>query len=204
MTVAVFITMATFLPSLIEAGSLEPTDSPGPTMKTLNEIPPTWSQKLDSTNGSTTLGRAGCGSSRFECIWYEGSPISIPQAVLDKETGLVWERSPSSDGLEWNSACVTCIVKKVGGRFGWRLPNIQELFSLFDDTTDDHLPEGHPFINISLGFWSSSTIDSEDVGQALALGFNSSGSPFAILPKYYDNIGSWCVRGGNGYDNLKP
>jgi hypothetical protein len=74
------------------AGDLEPTDPPGATMKTLDEIPPTWSQKLDSTNGSSSAPWIGCGSDRFECLWPEGAPIPSPQAVLDKETGLVCER----------------------------------------------------------------------------------------------------------------
>ena len=62
--------MPILFPVYIMAGSLDPSASPGPTMKTLNEIPPTWSQKLDSTNGSTVTTRKGCGSSRFNCIWY--------------------------------------------------------------------------------------------------------------------------------------
>ena len=40
------------------AGDLEPSAPPGPTLRSLDEIPPAWSERLDSTNGSTNCGGA--------------------------------------------------------------------------------------------------------------------------------------------------
>src|SRR5215475_11987991 len=57
------------------------------------------------------------------------------QAVLDKETGLVWEKSPSTTPLVWEEARgfpQGCANKNVGGRKGWRLPSFAELASLVD------------------------------------------------------------------------
>ena len=52
-------------------------------------------------------------------------------AVLDKETGLVWERDPTffdpnnvgefTNVGSWSIAAITCVRKIVGGRKGWRL-----------------------------------------------------------------------------------
>jgi hypothetical protein len=121
-----------FLPGMLKAGNLEPSAGPGPTMKTLDEIPPTWSQKLDS-------------SQRFTLVL--GG-----EAVLDKETGLVWERTPDSIKRDWFFAGNDCYKKTVGGRKGWRLPAVEELASLIDpNQSNPALPIGHPFQNLYYG-----------------------------------------------------
>jgi hypothetical protein len=108
-------------------------------MKTLNEIPPTWSQKLASDE-------------RFELVMGD-------DAVLDKETGLVWEQSPNTSTLTWEQACVDCDAVEVSGRKGWRLPTIEELASLVDSTQNTSLPSGHPFSsNVQAAeYWSITT-----------------------------------------------
>jgi len=82
-------------------------------------------------------------------------------AVLDKETGLVWERSPSTGWQNWNSAQAYCNVSAVGGRKGWRLPTLQELASLVDPTQfNPALPLNHPFQDVTpLFYWSATTYD---------------------------------------------
>src|SRR5262245_16126723 len=78
------------------------------------------------------------------------------EAVLDNETGLVWEQSPGDtdrdgdvdqdDALDWYSALSHCYKKAVGGRInrkGWRLPTIEELASLVDTSSQPlTLPAG--------------------------------------------------------------
>ena len=51
-------------------------------------------------------------------------------AVLDRETGLVWEQSPSPSPATWLFAQIICLFSVTGGREGWHLPTVQELTSL--------------------------------------------------------------------------
>ena len=190
------------IPALTLAGDLEPSGPPGPTMKTLDEIPPTWSDRLDSTDGSILPLFLGCDSSRFECIFSSGSPIPTPKAILDKETGLVWERSPDNSLLPWALAGQACHVVEIGGRWGWRLPTIEELSSLLDSSQPEpHLPEWSPFYGVQLsgqGYWSQTT-DSENSNQAWFIPFEI-GAPNVQSKESYDLV--WCVRGGHGNGGL--
>ena len=84
------------------------------------------------------------------------------QAVLDRETGLVWEKSPDATDAMWTDAASICVTKNVGGRKGWRLPSITELASLIDPTVAPAvpmLPVDHPFTNVqsssAKGYWSA-------------------------------------------------
>ena len=75
------------------------------------------------------------------------------QAVLDRETGLVWEKSPATTPaqLEDVTEGQACANKTVGGRKGWRLPSFPELASLIDPNVarpGTTLPPGHPFIGV--------------------------------------------------------
>src|SRR5262245_57230698 len=70
------------------------------------------------------------------------------QAVLDRETGLVWQRTISGGG-SWSNVSGACVHEPIGGRFGWRTPSVAELASLVDPTqTNPALPLGHPFQNV--------------------------------------------------------
>ena len=47
------------------------------------------------------------------------------EAVLDRETGLVWEQAPSQMQMSWVTARFQCARNGVGGRMGWRLPTFR-------------------------------------------------------------------------------
>lgn len=126
-------------------GSLDPPGAPAPTMRTLEELQPSWSKKINDT------------SKRFEIAW---SSLLGGSAVLDKETGLVWEQSPDTTLRPWIAAVIYAYQKEVGGRKGWRLPTVEELASLVDTSVSGSpkLPSNHPFTNVQSGsYWSSTT-----------------------------------------------
>jgi len=115
-------------------------------------------------------------------------------AVLDKETGLVWEQSPQTTTNQWPDARLQCTSRKVAGRSGWRLPSVNELASLIDTTnTDPALPTDHPFSNVwSSRYWSATT--SADVPTLAWNGHFGNGEVASYLKSSYLFV--WCVRGG--------
>jgi Protein of unknown function (DUF1566) len=146
--ITAFMAAALFLPGLVSAGDLEPSAAPGPTMKTLDEIPPTWSQKLPA-------------SERFELV-LDG------EAVLDKETGLVWAKNANiADATKtWQDAMNYCCNISIANRKGWRLPTVEELASLVDtQQSNPALPSGHQFDQVqSFNYWSSTTCAGDTSG----------------------------------------
>lgn len=184
--IIVVFSLALLVPGMIQAGSPEPSDLPAPWMKTLVKIlkiPPVWSQKI-------------AGAERFELV-LDGD------GVLDKETGLVWEQSPSTGKYRWPIAQTHCDRLVKGGRMGWHLPTIEQLTSLVDPTQSEALPSGHPFSNVqwvddsdSPGYWSATT-DAEFDTEAWYVRFFF--NQVFSTPKEITNY-AWCARGGQSHD----
>lgn len=180
--VALSISGLGFVAGLVFAGaSAAATTAKGPYYAT-----PAWDQQLPA-------------STRFIVLSDWGSA-----AVLDRETGLVWEKTPNASLVNWYEAHNLCIRTATGGRKGWRLPSIQELASLVDPAASNPaLPAGHPFIGVVTdrpGYWSATTavIESTNVYTA-AWGIDFS-SGIAGAPSTIGHFYAWCVRGGAGAD----
>jgi Protein of unknown function (DUF1566) len=112
------------------------------------------------------------------------------EAVLDKETQLVWRRSAPS-ATSWVFALQNCYASGTGGRYGWRLPSFSELLSLAG--TGAVLPAGHPFLNVSdeAYFWSSTDLyTSPDYARVKMLLANSMSAKSKESSNAY-----LCVRG---------
>lgn len=148
------------------------------------------------------LGR--CRYNGLPVIWSDKLPdaerfqlVLNGEGVLDKETGLVWERSPNNTTpMKWNEAIVYCYEKSIGNRRGWRLPTVEELLSLIDPTqSGPALSSGHPFNNvISHDYWSATTVANAPE-HAWHVGFNDGHLDRDVKEQ---SIFVWCVRGGQG------
>lgn len=129
---------------------------------------PSWHQILPAAN-------------RFELVMYVNI-LRGYEAVLDRETGLVWQRNTSDAQYTWEGADAYCHQAEIGGRKGWRLPTVEELSTLIDPfRTNPCLPENHPFTNMKMsGYWSSTTpVNSTD----LAMLVNFYGGSISCLLK---------------------
>lgn len=151
--------------------ALAQTTAPGPYYAT-----PSWDQTLPS-------------ATRFIILSNFNS-----EAVLDRETGLVWERSPQTAPREWTNARSICTANTTGGRKGWRLPSVHELASLVDPTqTNPALPLGHPFTNVLPTFYWSATTTVNDPTAAWVVVFGGGGVGGADKGNSFQ---VWCLRGG--------
>jgi len=179
---------------------------------------PSWDQQLPASTRFVVLSN-----------WIDPAHPSGGAAVLDRETGLVWEQSPLAPCLSafcsvpdpgtrnWYDAQRHCHDLRTGGRLGWRLPTLQELTSLVDgdpaNTSSPRLPPGHPFNNVqspalaqSSYYWSASTFAgnasaSPGPGNAsIAWDVRFSDGIVSFVDKSVDLDFAWCVRGGQGVD----
>ena len=78
---ALGIVLVLSLGRVIQAGPLDPPGPVASTMRTIDELVPSWGKTLTATGG--------CNSQRFTCAMGNA-------AVLDHETGVVWQRVPAA------------------------------------------------------------------------------------------------------------
>jgi hypothetical protein len=167
------------LAGVVTGGPLDPPGAPAPS----TFLPPSWHGAL------TAAGADSCATQRFDCVLGD-------QAVLDHETGLVWERDAASATGEWEAAFDACAKLELpGGRNGWRLPKVSELSSLRDNDAQN-LPPGHPFQNVAdIPYWTI-TGSPLFVQVHYAITFDA---PFVIGTYVNAGLhGTWCVRAAGG------
>jgi hypothetical protein len=125
-------------------------------------------------------GQVNCYDSEGKCInctgtgqdgeYHQGVNVPGPRftdggdgTVTDNSTNLIWTKDAQQikGTMKWSAALAACNNLNFAGHTDWRLPNVKELLSLIDyGAQDPALPPGHPFVNVQLIFyWTSSTYE---------------------------------------------
>ena len=123
--------------------------------------------------------------------------LASPGVVIDRVTGLVWERAVDSGMYTWAEATSRCACLTLGGHQDWRLPTRMELVSIVDFTRDSPAIDPDAFPGTPpQWFWTSSR-RAEDPALAWYIYFETGFTNFVEQDQRY-----WvrCVRdpGGGG------
>jgi|GEM_PF-855833 len=121
--------------------------------------------------------------------------------VTDNLTGLMWTKNakPAGNSMVWQDALDYVKTLNTGGYTDWRLPNVNELESLFDySQANPNLPQGNPFTNVQNldldKYWGSTTnANSTDSAWVINLQFGGVDPGINKSGNYY----AWPVRGGS-------
>ncbi len=152
-----------------------------------------------------------CSGSSQDGEYCSGVPWPEPrfsvqaETVQDRLTGLIWTRNanPNEYPVTWQEALDQIAVlnqEKFLGFDDWRLPNRRELRSLMSyQTRKPSLPSGHPFTNVFLGWYWSSTSAAINTAYAWYVHLEGAKMFYGRKDQYYL---FWPVRGtGN---NILP
>ncbi len=137
---------------------------------------PTWDRKIE-------------GAKRFKLL-----SAFANEAVLDRETGLMWEID-ASVGFNWRNAHRHCALSNTGGRMGWRVPALDELLTIVDPARSPAVPDGAPFNALIVADVWTANEDLADATTAVSVDFNA-----FLLRTRAKTLGRsvLCVRGGRG------
>jgi hypothetical protein len=84
---------------------------------------------------------------------------STPDIVVDRVTGLAWQRVADTTAFTWAAAKDHCACLALGGYHDWRLPSRIELVSLVDFTTHDPAIDAQAFPGTPVEyFWTASPV----------------------------------------------
>lgn len=93
-------------------------------------------------------------------------------AVLDRETGLVWQRETTDSTWLWRDAVLLAAQYGSYSRRGWRLPTVEELSSLGNLARLTSV-EDHPFLNVKSDLYWTITKCEYDENRVYAVDNNT-------------------------------
>jgi len=124
--------------------------------------------------------------------WAEANFSRSTTTVTDNNSMLEWQDNTTAAKLKWEDAINYCENLTLNGKSDWRLPNINELFSITEHS------KGSPtinsiFKNTTEGFYWSSTSYSGDSSYAWVVSFEYGSNTYYSKQKSYSVR---CVRAG--------
>jgi len=136
--------------------------------------------------------------------WPEPRFTDTGDTVTDNLTGLMWTKNANLPSVHktWQEALdyVKGMNNGTNPNFGhtdWRLPNRNELYSLTDYSQySPALPAGHPFTNVQLNPYWSSTSDANHTSDAWYVYMPSGVLSFGSKTISFDIYFVWPVRAG--------
>jgi len=155
--------------------------------------------KLNGASPSVggSVGEVGNYTTRWDTNHPSASRFTIvfPGAVMDKNTGLVWDQSPMvapTGPTLWTSARELCLNRTVGGTRGWRLPSVGELTSLIDPSLPAPYVPGTVFTGVQAAAYWSATASAVGTTSAFSLSFQD--GLVGTSSKTGSSNHVWCVR----------
>ena len=126
------------------------------------------------------------------------NPSENGNTITDTTTGNIWTANSAATARSWKDALAYCATLNDGNNTDWRLPTVNELTSLLDDTAIvPALPSGFANPGKPSILWSSTTLNSN---RAYALAMSVDGRVFRWSktltregPMYAQTL---CIRGG--------
>ena len=114
--------------------------------------------------------------------------------ATDNQTGLMWTTNANHGDNSWQGAIDYCNNYSFAGYDDWRLPNLNELRSLFDPgLSSPYLPVGHPFTGVQSDvYWSSTTYADHPIDAWYVYLVNGRVNHFSKG----SSVNVWPVRGG--------
>lgn len=112
------------------------------------------------------------------------------EVVLDTTTNMMWQDDATPASKTWLDAIDYCEASSLGGFNNWRLPNVNELYTIADKTTSS--PAINPvFTNVVSSLYWSSTTYARDTTHArwVRFDFGSSNTSLKTATRYVR-----CVR----------
>jgi len=159
-------------------------------------------EELESNHITVTLDTSGTSGDKSFVLQLKDSAgnssdevhITVTKGVVyDQRTHLMWQDDSDTNQLKmvWSEAQNYCEELVIGNYADWRVPSLDELFTITDHTTYNPSIQNGFLYSIASSYWSSSRYS---LDQSLLVGINfydgSDGISYETTPRYVR-----CVRG---------